>query len=128
MVETRGREGACYHSPRFDVPVGASEGWEAAVLDHFQSLVSAVCVKLRAGVGGGDEATGGSTYTLDVWPGHPLENEARGLLSDVREQANGLRDRIDAHNSTHGAPPELSPVVFYVGQYVKADERSDDEG
>lgn len=31
-----------YVSARFDVPVGSEGGWEAAVLDHFQTLVAAV--------------------------------------------------------------------------------------
>ncbi|NDC78466.1 MAG: hypothetical protein EBZ67_11425, partial [Chitinophagia bacterium] len=31
------------------IPVGATIGWEAAVFDHYQAVVSAVCRKLRAG-------------------------------------------------------------------------------
>jgi len=112
-----------YESPHFDIPVGASQGWEAAVLDHFRSLVSAVCIKLRdQATGSGAEATGGTTLTFDVWPGHPLEFEARGLLEETRKRAEELRARIDEHNRQQTRQPELQPVVFYAGQYVRTDD------
>lgn len=114
-----------YKSERFDVPVGAERGWEAAVLDHFQALVAAVCVKLRAGSSRSqhDDATGGGTYTFDVWPGHPFEEEARATLARVRGDVGALRQRIDQHNQAHDRPPQgHAPVVFYMGQYVKAEE------
>jgi hypothetical protein len=114
-----------FESERFDVPVGADHGWEAAVLDHFQALVAAICVKLRSGTSRSqaDDATGGGTYTFDVWPGHPLEQEARGMLAAVRDEVCDLRARVDAHNRASGEPPEaLTPVTFYMGQYVKTDE------
>ena len=113
-----------YSSERFDVPVGTESGWEAAVLDHFQALVAAVCVKLRTGTSRSapDDATGGGTYTFDVWPGHPLEEEARTMLAKVRAQVIDLRARVDAHNRGEAAPSATTPVVFYMGQYVKSDE------
>ena len=111
-----------YRSPRFEVPVGATQGWEAAVLDHYRSLVSALCVKLRDRPQGAlGEATGGATVTLDVWPGHPMEAEARGLLAETRTRVNGLRDRIDAYNGRQQTTPATEAVVFYAGQYVKCD-------
>jgi hypothetical protein len=115
-----------YVSERFDVPVGAEAGWEAAVLDHFQALVAALCVKLRAGSSRSqhDDATGGGTYTLDVWPGHPLELEARTLLARVRTLVSDLRARVDAHNAASAPPASHTPVVFYMGQYMKVDEGS----
>jgi hypothetical protein len=120
---------ASYRSARFDVPVGASQGWEAAVLDHFQAMVSAISVKLRAGrarAGQRDE-TGGATYTLDVWPGHPHEAEARGLLAEMRRRVDALRERIDSHNARAQKPARVDSVVFYAGQYVKAEVEDDDD-
>jgi hypothetical protein len=130
VVAGRGSDGAAlYQSTRFDVPVGASQGWEAALLDHFQAVVSAVSVKLRAGrarAAQRDE-TGGATYTLDVWAGHPHEAEARGLLAETRRRVDALRERIDNHNARAVAPARIDAVVFYAGQYVKAEVESDDD-
>jgi hypothetical protein len=133
LVEMR-RSGARteYESTRFDVPVGQSEGWEAAVLDHFQAVVTAICVKLRLGTArsADSDAVGGSTYMLDVWAGHPLEAEARRTLSRLRQAVSDLRTRIDAYNEGHERPREASDreVTVYVGQFVKtSDEQGDDD-
>ena len=116
--------GVRYRSDRLDVPVGMRSGWEAAGLDHFQAMVSTICVRLRLGAAGTapSEATGGTTFTFDVWPGHPLDAEVRGLLAEVRARAYQLRGSVDSHNAQHPERKELEPVVFYAGQYVKADE------
>jgi len=132
VIEARSSGGRTeYESRRFDVPVGQSEGWEAAVLDHFQAVVTAICVKLRLGESRSSEsdAVGGSTYTLDVWRGHPMEDEARRTLVRLRETVSELRARIDAYNAAHDRPAEDSDreVTVYVGQYVKTndDDRRD---
>ncbi len=126
ISEQRDENGVRYVSERFDVPVGSEAGWEAAVLDHFQALVAALCVKLGAGSSRSqhDDATGGGTYTLDVWPGHPLEEEARSLLVRVRAMVSDLRERVDRHNATSTAAAAQTPVVFYMGQYIKMEEGS----
>ena len=124
--ELRDGEGVRFASERFDVPVGSEGGFEAALLDHFQALVAAICVKLRAGSTRSQhsDATGGGTYTFAVWPGHPLEDEARSLLPRVRALVNDLRDRVDHHNASIAQPATQAEVVFYMGQYVKTDEGS----
>jgi DNA-binding MarR family transcriptional regulator len=122
--QQRDADGTRYVSERFDVPVGSEGGWEAAVLDHFQAMVGAICVKLRAGASRSQhsDATGGGTYTFGVWPGHPYEEEARSVLPRVRELVSELRERVDRHNASAAGPAAQTPVVFYMGQYVKADE------
>jgi hypothetical protein len=132
-VESR-RSGSqtLYESTRFDVPVGTSQGWEAAVLDHFQAVVTALCVKLRLGTSRSAEsdAVGGGTYTLDVWPGHPLEHEARGTLGRLRSSVIELRERIDQYNAAHPRPGTGAEreVTVYVGQYVKTDDADSEDG
>ncbi|MFT3921569.1 MAG: hypothetical protein QM778_03445 [Myxococcales bacterium] len=115
-------EGTLYAAERFEVPVGAAVGWEAAVFDHYQALVTAVITKLKRGSARGEASdhTGGSTWTLEVWPGHPLELEAKTTLRGVRAQVDALRARVDAyrHQPPQGAP--VDRVVFYAGQYVRA--------
>jgi hypothetical protein len=123
--------GALYRSDRVYIPYDDAEGWEAAVLDHYQALVLAICAKLRTGRTHAqrDEAVGGSTYHFDVWRGHPLEREALGFLANVRRQAIALRSAIEAHNQDTARPHDTSElrVVSYVGQTVVKDEVDEDE-
>jgi hypothetical protein len=111
-----------YVSRRIDVPVGQAEGWEAAVFDHFQAMISALCAKLAQGSGRSDrkDLTGGATYTLDLWPGHPLETEALGTLQRVRAQLEELRGRLDEINTRANRAPD-ERLVFYFGQHFKTD-------
>jgi hypothetical protein len=131
LIERRELEsGSVYESSRLEVPIGQAEGWEAAVLDHFQAVVTAICVKLRLGASrsAATDAVGGSTYTLDVWRGHPFEQEALDTLARVRRGVKELRERIDKYNELHERPNDRDrEVVVYVGQYLKTDDDLLDE-
>lgn len=107
-------------APEFVIPRGASAGWEAAVFDHFQAVVQTVCQRLRAALGESPDAgaTGGSTYTYDIWPGHPLEADVMAQLESMRQRCSQLRQRVEEHNRTSGLPNEYRQVVTYVGQCV----------
>ncbi len=114
-----------YSSKVCVLPMGEPSGWEAAVFDHYQSMVAALCTKLR----GGDtcslprDVVGGSTYSFDVWKGHPFEQEVYGLLKAQRGQVSALRTKVTEHNQRQGRPDEgVSKVIFYLGQNVIQDE------
>jgi hypothetical protein len=111
-----------FKSPRIDIPVGQAQGWEAAVFDHYQAVLSAVCAKLSAGEARSERAdvTGGATYSLDLWPGHPMEGEALSTLQRVRAMLEDLRARLDAVNAQHQNEPN-ERLVFYVGQHFVSD-------
>lgn len=112
------------------IPLGARRGWEAALLDHFQAVVSAMCVKLRNGETRAlpDDEVGGSTYTFDVWPGHPKEGEVRGLLRKQREELGRLWDDVMEHNRTQTLRGNDSRrITFYCGQSAATDSDSADE-
>jgi hypothetical protein len=113
------------------IPFGDTAGWEAAVFDHFQAMVTAVCTKLRSGVTHADvqEAVGGSTYHFDVWEGHPLREEVLGFLKTTRRHARDLRERVEAYNADHDSPDAdlKKRVVAYVGQTVMPEEGGSDE-
>jgi hypothetical protein len=112
-----------YGTASFVVPLGASSGWEAAVLDHYHGLVRTVCQKLRMQPeSAATDTVGGSTYTFAVWPGHPLRDEVLAGLKRLREAAGELRARVDAHNHAAGVPAEYEQVVFYGGQSVTSQE------
>jgi hypothetical protein len=121
-VRRLGGEPASYASDQIEVPVGHENGWEAAVFDHFQAMVSAICAKLSAGAGRSTKAdrTGGATFSLDLWPGHPLEEEALGSLARVRDMLEDLRARLDQINAESGKAP-TERLIFYVGQHFKSD-------
>ena len=104
----------------FTIALGERKGWEAAVLDHFQAVVQTICQRLHGGPGGAQlgDTVGGSTYSFDVWPGHPLEAEVHGALRRLREEQTDLRERVDAHNRVNGRPAGYDQVVLYAGQCV----------
>jgi hypothetical protein len=109
-----------YRAQSFVVPLGQPAGWEAGVFDHFQALVMTICAKLGQDRSSPElsDRIGGSTYTLEVWPGHPFETEALGALSDFRARMGDLRSRIVAHNRSIPLPEERARVVVYGGQCV----------
>jgi len=115
-----------YSSERLDVPVGHEHGWEAAVFDHFQAVVSAIANKLRSGPPRSErgDVTGGATYSLDIWRGHPLQARAMGVLAQVRSQLELLRAEIDQENAKTSREPNLR-IIFYMGQDIREDEPFD---
>ncbi len=112
------------------IPIDAETGWEAAVFDHFQALVSAIGAKLQ---GAGPRATqrdliGGTTLTFDIAPGHPLEQEVLGLLARVRTDLNAVWSRVCAHNGANPIPDDdRIRVRFYFGQNVLDSESKSDD-
>jgi hypothetical protein len=101
------------------IPVGAAEGWEAAVLDHFRAVANTIAFKAA---GGGKSASadeiGGTTLSFSVYPGHPFEEEVRGLLVSVRSRIHELWTKASAHNAEHPVPENATQILFYVGQLV----------
>jgi hypothetical protein len=111
-----------YSSPRVLLPLDHSAGWEAGLLDHYHAVVGAIIAKLRNGQTRALPADelGGSTFSFDVWPGHPHEASARALLREHRAQLAALWNVVVAHNQA-GKPAGYTRVTFYCGQNV-ADE------
>jgi hypothetical protein len=102
----------------FSIPLGAAVGWEAAVFDHVQAVVQTICQRLQQASLAADPApsVGGSTFTFDVWSGHPLERDVKAQLGELRTRLGELRRRVDEHNREQGLPAEYQQVVTYVGQ------------
>ena len=121
LVHKLDAEGTVYSCERLDLHMDEPGEWEAAVLDHYQAMTSAICAKLaERGAGArAKDVVGGSTWSLDVWSGHPLEEEATKTLARVRQQLEELRTRVDKHNEVATADAPRQRVVIYVGQYVR---------
>jgi hypothetical protein len=102
-------------------------GWEAAVFDHFQAVVATLAARLRAGARDPDDWVGGGTFSFEVWRGHPMFEEAVGLLAETRSRARALRERLRAFNAEHaGAQATPAQVVFYFGQSTKGLEEDEE--
>ena len=99
------------------IPFGASVGWEAAVFDHFKAVVATVLCKLRDHRSAdSNDVVGGSTYTIDVWDGHPMAEEVFGTLARVRGLLGDLRRRAEELRPSKETPARHTRVVIYAGQ------------
>ena len=119
--EERGLE-TLYRSERLVFEADTGAGWEAAVYDHFQAVVRTVCARLDRDTAreGYRDFIGGSTYSLDVGPDHPLRGEVLGTLAAFRAQLGELRRRVNEHNAAQGEGRRRlrERVVVYAGQCV----------
>ncbi len=107
----------CYQARQLVIPLGAPVGWEAAVFDHFKALVTTVLARLSEDRAASlEDQIGGSTYTIDVWEGHPLADEVKGTLGRMRASLSELRARVLEHNAERDLPDHHTRAVIYVGQ------------
>lgn len=105
----------------FTVPVGARQGWEAAVFDHYRALAKAVAAKVQAGPRSElADKIGGATLSFDLHPEHPHRAEVEALLSKVRGDVGALWEKVAAHNREHPYDgDERTKVTFYFGQNLE---------
>jgi DNA-binding Lrp family transcriptional regulator len=118
-IDRMQRDGATrYQASALVIPLGASAGWEAAVFDHFKALVTTIICRLRDDreTTALSDRVGGSTYTIDVWAGHPLAEEVFGSLGRIRAELSQLRERVEAFNAEREIPETNTRVVIYAGQ------------
>ncbi|HEY3253435.1 MAG TPA: hypothetical protein VGJ91_05785, partial [Polyangiaceae bacterium] len=110
------------------VPVGAAVGWEAAVFDHFKALVTTILSRLNENrATTPDDRVGGGTYTIDVWPGHPLEAEVFGTLARLRTMLTDMRERVAQFNGEGPLPQAHTRVVIYAGQSLIHEDGDPDD-
>jgi hypothetical protein len=112
-------EQARYCANALILPIGSAVGWEAAVFDHIQAMVQTICQRVRADQSPNlRDVVGGSTYTCEVWPGHPLEEQVKAQLEALRKQCHELRKQVTEYNVQNGVARKHEQVVTYVGQCV----------
>jgi hypothetical protein len=104
----------------FLVPVGAEQGWEAAVFDHYHAVATAIAAKLRRGAprSEADDVVGGATLTFELPLGHSMEAEVLGVLRKVRRELNELWQRCESERARAPEDTECTRVTFYFGQSV----------
>lgn len=116
-----------YRSRELVLGMDDAMGWEASVLDHFSTMVQTIAQKLardqRATL---VDEVGGSTYHLELWRGHPYEEEVLGELRRFRERMTALRARLDAFNAAHAGTARSLKVHAYYGQWVLEEDQHDE--
>ncbi len=107
-----------FQAKRLVIPLGSTSGWEAAVFDHFKALVATIICRLpdKSIAPSVADSVGGSTYTISVWPGHPMAEEVYGALKRFRSELSTMRDRAAKINRETGVPDAYTRAVIYVGQ------------
>lgn len=116
-----------YFAPRVLIPVGTEGGFETALFDHYRAVCAALVNKLRLGgsSSGAHTLIGGTTLSFDLYPGHPYEQQVKGLLQRIRSDALQLWQKVADYNAAH-APneDEVEKIVFYAGQNYISNENS----
>jgi hypothetical protein len=117
-----------YSSDACVIPLGDPKGWEAAVFDHYQAMVTAVCAKLALGrrPSTPGEWIGGSTFGFEIWDDHPERENVLGVLQDLRDRIGAVRERVTEYNRVNSPGRGALKVVTYVGQSVAG--LDDEEG
>lgn len=120
---------AVLSSQQLFVNLGSPSGWEASVYDHFHAMVKTICNRLEKESYPEhlQERIGGSTYTLEVAPGHPMEQEVLNTLEQCRTKTSDLAKRVSAYNKQHRLCDDYESVVIYFGQSVILHERKSDD-
>ncbi len=113
----------------FEIPVGAEEGWEAAVCDHFRAVATAIAAKLSTRTSRVTDRVGGATLGFTVYDGHPKQAEVYALLEKVRAQVGELWREVAEINRQAPPPADAERVTFYFGQSVtpRAEEAAGEE-
>jgi hypothetical protein len=127
VQRTPGLDEPRYEAKALIIPLGAEAGWEGAVFDHFKALVTTVLSRLRDKQPAQlEDSVGGSTYTIEVWRGHPLEDEVMSTLKRLRATLSDMRRRVVESTEGEQRPSVRKRVTIYIGQCVL--EEDDESG
>jgi hypothetical protein len=122
--------GARYGTSTLVISPGETVGFEAAVFDHYQAMVQTFCCRLRGETPeltveglASENTVGGSTYSFDLWQGHPYAAQVMETLVKFRENLTALRARVERYNEEVGLPSHFEQVTCYAGQsFVSRDQ------
>jgi hypothetical protein len=101
-----------YRSSLFTPPRADTHGWEGAIFDHFHAVVKTLYTFLTNPDAG---ASAASTYTFDLWPGHPMSGEVEALFSELRARASTMRESIDEYNRDNAQSRQTERTILYLG-------------
>ena len=105
-----------FRARSYHIPVGAPEGFEAALWDHLQAVLRAISKKVRLAKYGAKaaESVGGSTFSYDLPADHPLTDEISEFLTETRARLEDWMER--ARPLLDSGQPLEKKVTIYIGQ------------
>jgi hypothetical protein len=121
-------EGDTFSADKCLIPLGDDAGFEAALLDHHQAVLNALAAKIGSGArrSAAADVTGGSTFSFELWRGHPHEEAVQGLLARVRGDVASVWNQTSTYNeSARSGERRTYNVTFYLGQYLRGDEEQE---
>ena len=59
-----------------------------------------------------------STYTFEVWDGHPHQTEVLATLAEYRDRNTALLEKVEKWNKQNPPGGPVSRVTCYAGQYA----------
>lgn len=112
-------EPALFRATGYHIEPEASEGYEAALYDHFQAVVRAICKKIRSKDHQARYADlqGGTTFSLDVEVDDPMYAEISGFLAETRVKMERWLDYVTTNPPKTGQ--RAVTVTIYTGQSVE---------
>ena len=123
-----GPEGETYRVIDYHIPIDSPEGYEAALWDHINAAVHAICKKIRMSRHRAmpDDRTGGTTFSFLAPVGHPLSAEISAFLSDTRTQMESWLDRARVLQDTEPQNQAWERITIYTGQMVERIDGDDE--
>lgn len=122
-VEAEG-EPVRYRATGYHIEPETEEGFQAALWDHFHTVVRAICrkVRMRSHLAQLRDVDGGTTFSFDIPADHPLYGEVSGFLAETRVRMEDWLTRVQALDAA--TPPEVprARVTIYTGQMVELGE------
>ena len=101
-----------------------SPAWGAAVCDHFEAVVTTLCRALvKDPAHPWSRATGGSTFSFDLWPGHPHEARVLAFLEHMRAEWSALAREATAFNDATATTATMRATLYF-GEHVVASDPS----
>lgn len=121
LLELPGAPGepARYRATGYHIEPESEEGFQAALWDHFHTVVRAICkkVRMRRHLAQLHDVNGGTTFSFDVPLDHPLYAEVSGFLAETRVRMESWLEQVRAlDEGTEGA---RARITIYTGQMVE---------